>query len=106
MKRSARERVAPGWGAHDTIAAAVRAAAAGATVSVHPGEYRESVVLNRDVTLMAEKGPGTVRIVSAAARSPCTAARPPSATSAWRAPPPASPRCCCAADARRAARDR
>ncbi|TDD81486.1 AAA family ATPase [Actinomadura darangshiensis] len=64
MKRTARERVAPGWGAHDTIASAVRAAAAGATVSVHPGEYRESVVLNRDVTLMAEKGPGTVRIVS------------------------------------------
>ncbi|MBE1533990.1 right-handed parallel beta-helix repeat-containing protein [Actinomadura algeriensis] len=64
MGKSSRERVAPGWGAHDTIAAAVRAAAAGATVSVHPGEYRESVVLNRDVTLLAEKGPGTVRIVS------------------------------------------
>ncbi|QFG26967.1 AAA family ATPase [Actinomadura sp. WMMB 499] len=64
MKKSSRERVAPGWGAHDTIAAAVRAAAAGATVSVHPGEYRESIVLNRDVTLLAEKGPGTVRIVS------------------------------------------
>ncbi|GLZ16203.1 hypothetical protein Acsp04_64380 [Actinomadura sp. NBRC 104425] len=64
LNRSSRERVAPGWGAHDTITAAVRAAAAGATVYVHPGEYRESIVLNRDVTLLAEKGPGTVRIVS------------------------------------------
>jgi nitrous oxidase accessory protein NosD len=64
-KKSSRERVAPGWGAHSTIGAAVRAAADGSVVSVHPGTYRESVVLGRNVTLVAEKGPGTVRIVAA-----------------------------------------
>ncbi|HEV7934573.1 MAG TPA: right-handed parallel beta-helix repeat-containing protein [Actinomadura sp.] len=64
-KKSSRERVAPGWGAHSTIGAAVRAAAEGSVVSVHPGTYRESVVLGRNVTLVAEKGPGTVRIVAA-----------------------------------------
>ncbi|GAA0370644.1 right-handed parallel beta-helix repeat-containing protein [Actinoallomurus spadix] len=63
-KRAARERVAPGWGAHSTIGAAVRAAAEGAVVSVHPGEYRESLVLDRNVTVVAEKGPGTVRIIA------------------------------------------
>jgi hypothetical protein len=56
--------VAPGWGAHSTIGAAVRAAAEGAVVSVHPGDYRESVILDRNVTVVAEKGPGTVRIVA------------------------------------------
>jgi hypothetical protein len=64
-KKSFRERVAPAWGAHSTIGAAVRAAAEGSVVSVHPGTYRESVVLGRNVTLVAEKGPGTVRIVAA-----------------------------------------
>ncbi|MEV5704148.1 right-handed parallel beta-helix repeat-containing protein [Actinoallomurus sp. NPDC052274] len=64
-KKSSWERVGSGWGAHSTIGAAVRAAAEGSTVSVQPGTYRESVVLDRDVTLVAEKGPGTVRIVAA-----------------------------------------
>ncbi|MCO5974952.1 right-handed parallel beta-helix repeat-containing protein [Actinoallomurus soli] len=63
-KRPARERVAPGWGAHSTIGAAVRAAADGAVVSVHPGDYRESLILDRNVTVVAEKGPGTVRITA------------------------------------------
>jgi hypothetical protein len=63
--KPSRERVAPGsWGAHATIGAATRAAAPGAVVSVLPGVYRESLVLNRDVTLVAEKGPGTVRVVA------------------------------------------
>jgi len=31
---------------------------------VRPGVYREGVVLTRDVTVLAEKGPGTVRIVA------------------------------------------
>ncbi|MFB9835876.1 right-handed parallel beta-helix repeat-containing protein, partial [Actinoallomurus acaciae] len=52
------------WGAHRTIGAAVRAAEDGATVSVQPGVYQESVVLDRDVTIVAAKGPGTVRIVA------------------------------------------
>ncbi|MDN3357285.1 right-handed parallel beta-helix repeat-containing protein [Actinomadura sp. DC4] len=59
------QRVSPNaWGAHRTIGAAVRAAEDGATVSVHPGVYQESVVLDRDVTVVAAKGPGTVRIVA------------------------------------------
>ncbi|GAA4620345.1 right-handed parallel beta-helix repeat-containing protein [Actinoallomurus vinaceus] len=59
------QRVSPnGWGAHRTIGAAVRAADDGATVSVQPGVYQESVVLDRDVTVVAAKGPGTVRIVA------------------------------------------
>jgi Holliday junction resolvasome RuvABC ATP-dependent DNA helicase subunit/nitrous oxidase accessory protein NosD len=32
-------------------------------VSVQPGTYPENLVLDRDVTLVAEKGPGTVRLV-------------------------------------------
>jgi nitrous oxidase accessory protein NosD len=60
------ERVAPtGWGAHRTIAAALRAAADGAVVSVMPGVYRENLVLDRPVTLLAEKGPDTVTLVAA-----------------------------------------
>jgi Holliday junction resolvasome RuvABC ATP-dependent DNA helicase subunit len=42
----------------------VQAAADGAVVSVDPGVYHEAVVLDRDVTLVATKGPGTVRVVS------------------------------------------
>ncbi|WP_433174887.1 right-handed parallel beta-helix repeat-containing protein [Actinoallomurus sp. CA-150999] len=65
-RKAARERVAPGsWGAHATIGAAVRAAAPGAVVSVQPGVYRESLVLDGDVTVVAEKGAGTVRVVAA-----------------------------------------
>ncbi|MDX6354741.1 MAG: hypothetical protein QOF98_1644, partial [Streptomyces sp.] len=56
-------RVAPrGWGAYKTIGAAVRAAEPGSQVSIQPGTYAESVVLDRDITLVAEKGLGTVRI--------------------------------------------
>jgi Holliday junction resolvasome RuvABC ATP-dependent DNA helicase subunit len=60
------QRVAPGggWGAHRTIGAAVLAAADGAVVSVQPGVYQEAVVVDRDVTVVAAKGPGTVRVVS------------------------------------------
>ncbi|MFI5798083.1 right-handed parallel beta-helix repeat-containing protein [Streptomyces sp. NPDC051677] len=60
------QRVASrGWGTHRTVAAAVRAAADGAVVSVQPGAYTESLVLDRDITVVAEKGPGTVRITAA-----------------------------------------
>ncbi|WEP00620.2 right-handed parallel beta-helix repeat-containing protein (plasmid) [Streptomyces sp. FXJ1.172] len=54
-----------GWGTYRTVTAAVRAAAAGTVISVQPGVYRESLVLDRDVTVVAENGPGTVRIVAA-----------------------------------------
>ena len=64
--KPARIRVAAkGWGAERTIAAALRAAAAGATVSVAPGVYRESLLLDRAVNLVAEQGVGTVTLVSA-----------------------------------------
>ena len=57
---------AKGWGAHRTIGAAVRAAGPGEVVSIQAGTYVESVVLERDVRLVAEKGPGTVRLVGSA----------------------------------------
>jgi nitrous oxidase accessory protein NosD len=56
---------AKGWGAERTITAAVRAAPAGATVSVTPGVYRENVVLDRPVNLVAEQGVGTVTLLAA-----------------------------------------
>ena len=60
----ARERVArSGWGAHQSIAAALRAAPDGAVISITPGLYRESLLLDRPVSLVAEQGPGTVTLV-------------------------------------------
>jgi nitrous oxidase accessory protein NosD len=55
---------ARGWGAHKTIGAAVRAAAEGGVVSVVPGAYQESLVLDKDVTIRAERGRGTVELVA------------------------------------------
>ncbi|GGM21411.1 sporulation protein [Streptomyces fumigatiscleroticus] len=54
-----------GWGKYRTVAAAIRAAGDGGVVSLQPGVYRESLVLDRDVTVVAAKGPGTVRVVAA-----------------------------------------
>ncbi|WP_399895251.1 right-handed parallel beta-helix repeat-containing protein [Streptomyces sp. BBFR51] len=65
MKRNALRVAGRGWGTHRTVTAAVRAAGEGAVIHVQPGDYRESVVLDRDITLIAEKGPGTVRVVAA-----------------------------------------
>src|SRR5262245_51355221 len=57
-------RVAPrAWGAYRTIMAAVRDAGQGAMGSIQPGTYAESVTLDRDISLVAEQGPGSVRIV-------------------------------------------
>jgi Holliday junction resolvasome RuvABC ATP-dependent DNA helicase subunit len=53
-----------GWGNYRTVAAAVRAADEGSVVSIQPGVYRESLVLDRGITVVAEKGPGTVRILA------------------------------------------
>ncbi|MGC0380822.1 right-handed parallel beta-helix repeat-containing protein [Streptomyces sp. SAI-129] len=64
MKRNAVRVADRGWGTHRTVTAAVRAADEGAVIHVQPGDYRESVVLDRDITLIAEKGPGTVRVVA------------------------------------------
>lgn len=64
--RASKERVAPGsWGAHRSIGMAVRRAAPGAVISIVPGTYRESVVVGSGISLVAEKGPGTVRVVAA-----------------------------------------
>ncbi|WP_326550298.1 right-handed parallel beta-helix repeat-containing protein [Micromonospora sp. NBC_01813] len=53
-----------GWGAHRSVGAALRAADVGGTVTIRAGRYRESLVLDRAVTLVAEGGPGSVRIVT------------------------------------------
>jgi SpoVK/Ycf46/Vps4 family AAA+-type ATPase len=45
-----------------TIGDAVAAAAGGGVISIQPGTYRESVVLDRDVTLSAAGPPGEVRV--------------------------------------------
>ncbi|WP_157875891.1 right-handed parallel beta-helix repeat-containing protein, partial [Streptacidiphilus griseoplanus] len=65
MKRNVLRVADRGWGAYRTVTAAVRAAEEGAVIHVQPGVYRESLVLDREVTVVAEKGPGTVRIVAA-----------------------------------------
>ncbi|MEV6536984.1 right-handed parallel beta-helix repeat-containing protein, partial [Streptomyces sp. NPDC051639] len=54
-----------GWGSYRTVMAAVRAAEPGSLISIQPGTYAENVVLDREVTLVAEKGQGSVRLVGA-----------------------------------------
>jgi nitrous oxidase accessory protein NosD len=49
---------------HRTIGAALLAAADGSVISILPGVYRENVVLDKVVTLVAEKGAGTARLVA------------------------------------------
>lgn len=36
----------------------------GAVIHVQPGTYQEGLVIDTDITVVAEKGPGTVRIVA------------------------------------------
>jgi len=55
---------ARGWGRQVTIRAGIRAAAEGGVVSIAPGEYPESVVLDRAVTLVPEHGQGLIKIAS------------------------------------------
>ncbi|WP_438306681.1 right-handed parallel beta-helix repeat-containing protein (plasmid) [Streptomyces sp. HUAS TT11] len=64
MKRNVLRVADRGWGTYRTVTAAVRAAVDGAVVHVQPGVYRESLILDRDVTVVAEKGPGTVHIAA------------------------------------------
>jgi len=62
---------AKGWGAHRTIGAAVRAAGPDALVSIQAGTYTESVLVERDIRLVAEQGSGSVRLIgSLTLRSP------------------------------------
>lgn len=61
----ATQRVATkGWGSHRTITAALRAAANGSVISVGPGVYHESVLLDRDVSIVADREHGAVELVS------------------------------------------
>ncbi|WP_409055172.1 right-handed parallel beta-helix repeat-containing protein [Streptomyces sp. SYP-A7185] len=56
------QRVAPGsWGAHRSIGAAVRDAESGTVITVQAGTYTESLVLDKDISLVAK---GTVRLVA------------------------------------------
>lgn len=57
------ERVSTrGWGRHRSIGAAVRAAKDGTLITVAPGVYRERLVLDRSVTIVAEDGGGAVEL--------------------------------------------
>ncbi|MEV0133522.1 right-handed parallel beta-helix repeat-containing protein [Dactylosporangium sp. NPDC050688] len=76
MRAGAPLRVAPrGWGSHRSIAAAIRAATEGSVISLAPGVYNESVIIDRDVSLVAEHG--VVEIV--ATHGPALVSRTPSA---------------------------
>jgi nitrous oxidase accessory protein NosD len=55
---------AKGWGVERTIAAAVRVAPEGTTISIAPGVYQENLVLDRPVNLIAERGVGTVTLLA------------------------------------------
>jgi Holliday junction resolvasome RuvABC ATP-dependent DNA helicase subunit len=60
-------RVAPGErNATQSIEAALRSAAPGQTVLLSPGVYREDLVIDRDVRLVAELGRGTVWLIGRA----------------------------------------
>jgi hypothetical protein len=51
-----------GWGSHRTIGSAVRAAVDGGVVLVSPGVYSESVVLDRDITIIIDDDNGGVQL--------------------------------------------
>jgi nitrous oxidase accessory protein NosD len=53
-----------GWCRHQSIGAGIMAAGEGSVVSVAPGDYQESVLVDRPVTVVCERGPGTVRVIS------------------------------------------
>ncbi|MBV2356907.1 right-handed parallel beta-helix repeat-containing protein [Streptomyces sp. J2-1] len=59
-------RVQPGArrGTPHTIGEAVRAASNGDEVRIAPGDYQERVLIDRQVTLVADEGPGTVRLLA------------------------------------------
>ncbi|GAA4235077.1 right-handed parallel beta-helix repeat-containing protein [Actinomadura meridiana] len=61
---------AKGRGAHRSIAAAVRAARPGDRVLVTPGEYRESLTVDRPVVLVSELGPDSVVLSPGADAAP------------------------------------
>ena len=50
-------------GAHRTVGEAVRAAGEGDEIRIAAGDYPERLLIDRQVTLVADDGPGTVRLV-------------------------------------------
>ncbi|WP_327111233.1 right-handed parallel beta-helix repeat-containing protein [Streptomyces sp. NBC_01341] len=64
MKRNVLRVADRGWGTYRTVTAALRVAGEGAVIHVQPGVYRETLSLDAAVTVLAEKGPGTVRIAA------------------------------------------
>jgi Holliday junction resolvasome RuvABC ATP-dependent DNA helicase subunit len=65
VRGRATQRVASkGWGSHRTITAALRAASAGEVISVGPGVYHESVLIDRDISIVADSEHGVVEVVS------------------------------------------
>ncbi|MFF7251231.1 right-handed parallel beta-helix repeat-containing protein [Embleya sp. NPDC008237] len=59
------DRAHRGADPHHTIADLIRAAPDGGRVLLAPGDYREHIVLDRGVVLVAEHGPGSVRLTGA-----------------------------------------
>src|SRR5258705_11278308 len=58
-------RVAPkGWGGHRTIGSAIRAAGPGGLIMVAAGGYPESLVLDRDVSIVADPGGEAVQVIA------------------------------------------
>jgi Holliday junction resolvasome RuvABC ATP-dependent DNA helicase subunit len=53
-----------GGGDHHTLSAALAAAGDGTLIAVLPGRYAENLVLTKMVTIVAEDGPGTVRLTT------------------------------------------
>ncbi|WP_371495627.1 right-handed parallel beta-helix repeat-containing protein [Kitasatospora sp. NBC_00374] len=53
-------------GEYETLGEALAAAEHGDTLTLRPGTFRETVLLDKDVTLVAADGPGTVRLLPVA----------------------------------------
>ena len=72
-------RVTPGVrkGAFHIIADALRAAANGDEIRITAGDHQERLLIDRQVTLVAEDGP-----------APCGSRRPPRGCLRWRSRPP------------------
>ncbi|MEV6598525.1 right-handed parallel beta-helix repeat-containing protein [Actinoplanes sp. NPDC051346] len=62
--RATQRVAAKGWGSHRTIGAALRAASSGSVISVGPGSYHECVVIDRDVSIVADRERGAVELIS------------------------------------------
>ncbi|HWS36282.1 MAG TPA: right-handed parallel beta-helix repeat-containing protein [Actinoplanes sp.] len=54
------------WSRHRTIGSAVRAAKDGATITVAAGVYRECLVIDKSVTVLADDDDGTVELIATA----------------------------------------